>query len=162
MAKKAGRKSKYDELKVAEKLDSVKGWAKHGGAKAVAKMLGVSNATVSGWKGKYPEFSAALAVAEKEANGQLLATAFDLATGYEREVNEVIKIRKTGYDDRGNKVTVEEEKVVTYSKYFPPSPQMTQFMLQNRFRDEYQKSPEPESADETNITVVANVPRAEM
>lgn len=154
--------SKYDALKVGEKLDAVTGWAKHGGQSAVAKMLGVSVGSITSWKGKHPEFAEALRKAEKEANGELLNTAFDLATGYEREVNEVIKVRKTVIDERGNKVTVDEEKVVRYKKYFPPSPQMAQFMLMNRFPEAYRKAPEPADADETKITVVSALPRAEM
>lgn len=147
---RTGRKSKYETLHIAEKLESVRGWAKHGGKKAVADTLHVSVNTVSAWQAKYTEFREALKTGEVEANGELLASAFDLGTGYYREVTEVIKVRTAVPDASGRMVTKEEEKLVKYEKYFPPDPRMLQFLLMNRMKADYRKAPEPEQDPNAN------------
>lgn len=149
---KRGAKTKYETLRVAEKLDSVRGWAMHGGYETVAEALGVAKSTVSAWAGKYPEFKAAIARGKIESNGEILVSAFDQARGYKRTVVEPIKLRKQTVDPRSGKILVNEEvQLVKYEKYFPPDPRMTQFMATNRFRAEYQKTPEPpeEKTDRT-------------
>lgn len=162
MKKGGTRAGKYEQMRIAEKLDAVRGWAMHGGQNAVAKMLGVSCASVSNWKGRYPEFAEALKDGEQEANGKLLHSAFSMAFGYEREVTELLKTKRSYTDAFGNKVTEEEAHEVRYMKYFPPSPQMAIFMLENRMRNDYTAKPEPEEKDETNITIVTQVPRSGM
>jgi len=149
---KRGQKPKYELLKVAEKLDSVRGWAMHGGKSAVAKALGVGVSTVCLWTGKYPEFAEAVARGVTESNGEILNSAFDQARGYYREVTELVKVRKQRIDDYTGRVLVDEEyEEHTYMKFFPPDPRMTQFMATNRLRDEYKKNPPDEERGGTVI-----------
>lgn len=150
--KKRGAKTKYETLRVAEKLDSVRGWAMHGGYEAVADALGVAKSTVSAWTGKYPEFKDAMSRGKVESDGEILVSAFDQARGYFRTVKEPIKLRKQTVDTVSGKILVNEEvQIVEYEKFFPADPRMTQFMTTNRFRAEYQKTPEPpeEKVDRT-------------
>lgn len=156
---KSGAKSKYVTLKVAEKLDTVRGWAMHGGKAAVAEALGVAKSTVSGWAGKYPEFAEAVAKGIKESNGEILNSAFDQSRGYYREVTELIKVRKQRVDPiTGKLLTDEEVEEHTYLKYFPPDPRMTQFMVTNRLPEEYRKAPTPKEEGENKFEFYFNTP----
>ena len=124
----------------------------HGGQTAVAEALGVGKSTITAWVGKYPEFAKAVADGKTESNGRVLESAVDQAIGYYREVTELVKIRKQRVDEITGKTLVDEvTELRTYTKYFPPDPRMTQFVISNRFPKEYQKSPEPpeEKVDRT-------------
>lgn len=156
----AGRKSKYDELRVAEQLESVRGWSLHGGKSAVARALGVAVSTIGLWESRYPDFAEALKKGEVQSKGELLVSAFDMARGYEREVTEVIKVKAQRFDEKSGRVlTDEKEQLVRYKKFFPPDPRMNQFLLSNRMRSDYQLRPEPEE-HEGNITIIHEVDRS--
>lgn len=148
--KKSGRKSKYVEMGISQKLKSIEGWARQGSTQAeIADMLGVSEATLYRWKGQFWEFCEALRVGAREATGEILNSAFRQSTGYREMVSECIKQKKIAYvkdekgkevmlkDARGNPVLEDVEKIVEYEKYFPPDAKMTQFMLLNRLSEDY-------------------------
>ena len=154
-----GRKSKYDDLRVAEQLESVRGWALHGGKSAVARALGVVPSTIGLWEKQHADFAEAVKKGETQGKGELLVTAFDLARGYEHEVTEIVKIKRQRVDERSGRIlTEEEEKLVKYNKYFPPDPRMNQFLLTNKLRQDYQARPEPED-ESGSVTVVHQVDR---
>lgn len=162
--KKTGRKSKYVEMGISQKLKSIEGWARQGSTQGeIAEMLGVSEATLYRWKGQFWEFREALRVGAREATGEILNSAFRQATGYREMVSECIKQKKIAYvkdekgrkvmlkDSRGNPVLEDVEKIIEYEKYFPPDAKMTQFMLLNRFPEGYKHKPEAEGEKETII-----------
>jgi len=162
MKNKGGRPSKYEELNVAEKLDAVRGWAKIGGLQQVADGLDVSLGTVRNWKGRYEEFRNAVKLGRKDANGTINATLFEMSTGYEREVTEPMKIKKSVTDEFGKRTAVDSVELVTYKKYFPPSPQVIIFMARQRMPELYKQEPVAEEEDGSRITVVSSVPRSGM
>lgn len=129
----------------------------HGGQTAVAAALGVGKATITAWVGKYPEFAAAVKQGKIESNGRVLESAFDQAVGYYREVTELVKVRDQ-HTENGRMITTEHVVEKTYTKYFPPDPRMTQFVLMNRFRSEYQKNP-PDEEEKGTIIVQHEVER---
>jgi transposase len=57
-------------------------------------MLGVSEATLYRWKGSYPEFREALRVGAREANGEVLNSAFQQSVGYYALQREAMKLKK--------------------------------------------------------------------
>lgn len=164
-AKKRGRGSKYNEFGISQKLKSIEGWARHGSTLAeIAQMLGVSEATLYRWKGSYPEFCEALRVGAREADGEILNSAFRQAVGYREPVTEIQKLKKIAYrpsenedgtegppeivrDAKGNPVLEDYAEAVTYEKYFEPDPKMTIFMLSNRLKEHYQIKVESDGTD---------------
>lgn len=156
---KAGRKPKYEELRIAERLDSIRGWARHGSTrKEIAEMLGVAESTLFSWMGQYPEFAEAIRTGAHEANGEILNAAFKQAVGYRERVAEIVKVKHQRYDPVAKRVlTDEEEKIVEYDKYFEPNPMITRFMLINRLPAAYKAQPADD--DKSTVVVVHNVPR---
>lgn len=156
---KAGRKPKYEELRIAERLDSIRGWSRHGSTrKEIAEMLGVAESTLFSWMGQYPEFAEAIRAGAHEANGEILNAAFKQAVGYRERVAEIVKVKHQRYDPVAKRVlTDEEEKIVEYDKYFEPNPMITRFMLINRLPSDYKAQPADD--DKTTVVVVHNVPR---
>lgn len=152
----------YCQLKIADKLDSISGWAKHGLSEAqIAKQLGVGRSTLSGWKGKHQEFALALGKGRIEADGELLNSAFEQSIGYYKVVEELVKVKTQRYDQMTGRVLVDEDyELKRYTKYFPPNPLMTRFMLTNRLPKEYALNPDVD--ENGDIIVNAVVPRARM
>lgn len=150
------KKTRYEELGIAEKLDSIRGWALHGGKKAVAQHLGIAQSTLAAWIGRYPDLAEAVKKGVDESNGELLTSAFDMARGYERDVQEVVKVKIQRIDPETGKILTEERaELVELKRFFPPDPRMNQFLLANRLRADYRKSPEPEqSADDKVVRLV--------
>lgn len=152
--KKRGRVSKYDQMRISQKLASIEGWARQGATdKEIAEMLGISPATLYRWKGQYCDFREALRTGAREANGEILNSAFRQATGFYEIQREIVKLKKVAYteeecgireivrDARGNAVHEEVAEVVEYDKYFPPDARMTMFMLLNRLAEAYKQKP---------------------
>lgn len=154
--------NKYEELKIAERLESIKGWAKEGTTeKEFAEKLGVSRQTVSAWKHKYPEFAEAVKTGADEANGEILNSAFRQACGYTAAVREIVKVKKERIDPMTGRLIREEKlEVVEYEKYFEPNSQMTRFMLMNRLPGKYKNK--PAAADDGTIIVTHFIPSGDM
>lgn len=136
---KGGRKPLWDELRMADRLETVEGWARQGAKdKDIWEMLKISETLFYDWKKKKPEFAEALRAGAHESNGEILCSAFKQARGYFEMVTEAIKVRRDRFDAESGKVLVcDGVEIVTYNKYFEPDPRMTQFMLTNRLAEEY-------------------------
>lgn len=157
---KAGRKPKYEELRISERLDSVRGWARHGSTrKEIAEMLGVAESTLFSWMGQYPEFAEAIRTGAREADGEILNAAFRQAVGYKVQVTEVVKVKRQRIDPQTGRILTEEQaEKVEYEKYFEPNPMITRFMLINRLSSDYKAQP---TDDGGNTVVLHCVPRGE-
>lgn len=154
--------SRYDKEHIADKLDSIRGWAKNGAAdKDIAAQLGISRSTLCDWKNRYSEFAEALKVGKQQATGEILNAAFLQAVGFERDVTEPVKVKRQLYDRQSEKILTEEHvEMVTYTKYFPPVPLMTRFMLINKLPNEYSAAPDTDDAS-AGIVITHSVPRGE-
>lgn len=149
-----GKESKYIKANIAERLESIRGWAQHGVTKeGIAKQLGISRSTLSVWEKTYPEFAEALKTGKLQADGEILNAAFKQAIGYKTKVREPVKVKKQVYEPNTKRIiTSEEVEIVEYEKYFPPVPLMTRFMLINRLPNDYKAVPEEQGSGETVIT----------
>lgn len=156
---KGGKPSKYEALRIADRLDSIRGWARHGSTMSeIAEMLGVAESTFYAWKGKYPEFAEAIRVPAQEANGEILNSAFRQAVGYRETVQEVIKVKREFVDPTTGRILRQEvPEVVEYEKYFEPVPLMTRFMMINRLAKDYKAAPVAD--EEKNTVLLHHVPR---
>ncbi|MDR0931370.1 MAG: hypothetical protein LBM38_06515 [Clostridiales bacterium] len=127
--------AKYEELNIANKLKAIAGWAKNGASKAdIAQKLGVSVRQVTMWEKSHDDFAMALRNNSEVADGELLATAFDCATGYYVEEEDAIKVKS--YEEvAGKAMAVEKVKKVKVKKYIPPNNTMAMFMLKSRFSE---------------------------
>lgn len=136
---KGGRKPLWDEMYMADRLETVEGWARQGAKdKDIWEMLKISETLFYDWKKKKPEFAEALRAGAHESNGEILCSAFKQSTGYVARVVEPIKVRRETIDPATKKILTNEEVVMAeYDKYFEPDPRMTQFMLTNRLAEDY-------------------------
>lgn len=151
---------KYAALRIAERLESIRGWAMHGSTMAeIAKMLGVAESTVYKWKNEHGEFAEAIKKGAQEADGEILNAAFRQAVGYVQHVIEPIKVKKQRWDERAMRVLTDEEVVMTeYDKTIPPDANMTRFMLTNRLSADYKTKPTDDDAL-GSVTLIHQVPR---
>lgn len=150
----AKKQRKYETLRIAERLESIKGWAMHGSTIAeIARMLGVAESTVYKWKNEHGEFAEAIKKGAQEADGEILNAAFRQAVGYVQHVIEPIKVKKQRWDERAMRVLTDEEVVMTeYDKTIPPDANMTRFMLTNRMPEFYRMKQELEAKGNVSLT----------
>ena len=154
--------NKYETLKIAERLESISGWAKEGLTdEELAEKLGIARQTIYVWKGKYPEFAEAIKTGATEANGEILNSAFRQACGYTTKVKEIVKTKVERIDPQTGRLIREEKvEVVEVDKYFEPNPQMTKFMLMNRLPEKYKDK--PVAAEDKTIVVTHFIPDGDM
>ena len=137
------RPSKWNELDMLSKLDSVAGWAKNGSTnEEIAKMLGISCKLFYEWQNKYSEFREAIKKGKDISNGELLNSAFTQATGFRFTEQQGFKVKdyKTVTDPQtghSKLVQIERVVVVEVEKYCPPNATMSIFMLKNRLPEQY-------------------------
>lgn len=160
------RPSKWDELDMPSKLESITGWAKQGSTnEEMAKMLGVSLAVLYEWKKKYPEFKEAIKKGQMVADGELLNSAFQQSTGFKYREQQGFKVKAwesildpaTGIEKL---VQVEHVEVVEVEKFCPPNPTMNIFMLKNRLPDQYKDKREHELTGKDGGPLVISIESA--
>ncbi len=117
----AGRKPKWKELDMDNKLTLIEGWARNGATdKEIYEKLGISHDLYYRWKREKPEFYEAQKAGREIADLEVEAASFKAATGYEyTEVKEI--------EGADGKKRIEET-----TKYYPPNPTMAIFWLKNR------------------------------
>jgi hypothetical protein len=124
--KKTGRPSKYNESipKQAEKL------AKFGATdKDLADFFEVAESTINLWKEEHPEFSESLKRGKDLADGQVIKSLYQRATGYEHPDVDIRTVSVGG----GISQIVETEIV----KRYPPDTTAAIFWLKNRRPQEW-------------------------
>jgi len=160
---KRGRKCLYDTLHIREKLEAIRGWCKQGSTDAeIMQMIGISHDTFYTWKKTRSEFSDAIRKGKEISNGELLNSAFRLATGFTVPTTVVVKLKKPvliGGEPvfidglplmvdgkvvmRGGKLAYEEiAEEIPSTEYIPPNPSMGIFMVKNRMPKEYKDKQE--------------------
>jgi len=98
----------------------------------LAHAFGVSLATLKNWKGRHPDFLAALK-AKAEADGNVVVSLYRRAMGYSHEAVKIFADPKTG-----------REKIVTYTERYPPDTTACIFWLKNRQREQWRDRQEHE------------------
>lgn len=151
MAKK-GRKSRWDELKMWERLETVEGWARQGATdEEIIAVLKVGRSTFYQWKTDHPEFAKALSAGKEIANGEILLSAYKQSVGYTVTEQITQKCKKQRWDAEAKKVLTDEVlEVVDVNKYIAPDGRIIMFMLTNRLPQDYRaKRDEPIDKDVT-------------
>lgn len=147
---KIGRKALWDELDMASRLDSIRGWALEGSTdEEIYTMLGVSKDTFYKWKNEKPEFKEAIKHGKDHSNGLILNSAYKQTQGYYVTVTEPMKVK----DQYGG----EYIEMVTYDKFIPANNTMTLFMLKNRLPHKYKDKQQIEHEGTVNITFVEDL-----
>lgn len=96
----------------------------------IAKVWGVSERTIAGWKTAHPEFLQAIARAREIADGDIAASLYERAKGYSHP--EVL-------------VHVHQGKVIKtkVTKHYPPDVQAISLFLRNRHPALWRAQPDP-------------------
>ena len=147
-------------------------WARQGATeKEIAKNLGVSYSSFMSYlaKGKngeadFSEFSDTLARACADANNDVEAALYRLATGYTVPVKKPIKVRRIEYDESGRKIREYEEVVLALEeKHVEPDVRAQMFWLTNRSRDRWEHRPisirSPDTGEETGVVFISTAPQ---
>jgi hypothetical protein len=109
----------------------------------IAEFFGVSPAAVTAWKKNHPDFKEALERGRLAMGAQLAGTAFKLATGKYKHVNErLVFDKKTG-----------ELKTVDFGGTLPPDRQMLTLLLHKKFPDAFPEKQEISLAASAGIGV---------
>jgi transcriptional regulator with XRE-family HTH domain len=87
----------------------------------IAEKMGIAESTLTLWKKNYPEFSASIHAGKEALNDNVEKSLYELATGYEKEVERVTK----------------DGDIVTVKEYYPPQTRACEFYLMNRRRKEW-------------------------
>ncbi len=133
MAKKAGRKGKYEYWISPDGLLLIKGWARDGlSDKEIADKMHATSSTFYEWKKKFPEFSEALKKGREPVDVILEDTAFERATQW-RTVKEVTRALQFNRESGKKELVVIKE----VEKKVPPDSTLLIFLMKNRMKDKY-------------------------
>jgi hypothetical protein len=92
----------------------------------IAALIGVNRCTITAWKKTYPVFATMFKIERKSAVPELLRHAYEQATGYYKEVEQV--------DGQG--------RIVKVKQWFPGNANLVQFFLKNwdqaSYRDKWE------------------------
>jgi transposase-like protein len=117
---KRGRKDKWYQLEMDEKLILVEGWARDGLTdEQIAEKLGISHNLFYKWKREKDEFREALKKGKEAVDREVENALLKAALGYEYEEETVTN----------------KGEVVTVRKYQPPNTTAAIFWLKNRKPD---------------------------
>ena len=87
----------------------------------IAEKMGISKATMTNWKKKYPEFLASIEAGKKAVDDTAERSLYSLVTGFEREVQRLTK----------------DGELITVTEYYPPQVRACEFWLMNRRRKDW-------------------------
>ena len=150
-------KSKY-ETHVLPKLALVEAWARDGLVEAqIAHNLGLAVSTMNVYKGKYKEFSEALARGKEVVDIEVENDLLKKCHGYTTKVAKTFKVKTVDYDpDTGRRIREREELVTGYDEvHVPADTTAIMFWLANRMRGKWQYKPqEDQDPDKDNSGVV--------
>lgn len=145
-------RSKY-ETNVKPRFDEIKDWARSGMIEVdMAKQLGISEATFSNYKNRYPELLKLLQETKAVADGKVKNALFERAIGGIRHVRKIFKCKTVVYDpDTGKKIReVEELQSALEEIYIPPETAAICFWLKNRCSSEWRDKQEIEVSGQLN------------
>ena len=157
---------KWDVMRMDDRLDSLRGWAKQGATDAdLLRIINggrgpdegtdddptISYRTFYEWKKKRKKFADAISAGKDIANGELLCAAFNRSTGYYITDHVTVKCKKQRVDElTGKTLTDEVLETVAVQKFIEPDPRMIMYMIGNRMPREY-KAKRDEQPDATVV-----------
>lgn len=132
MAKKAGRKGKYEYWISPDGLLLIEGWARDGLSKEqIARNIGCSRDTLNEWEKKFPDISDALKKGREVVIREVENALIKRAKGYD--------IEETTEELRFNRGTGQSELIVTkrIKKHVAPDTGAAAFVLKNYAPDKW-------------------------
>lgn len=133
--KKTGSPSQYAN-KVKPYLDKIAQYIRCGVTEGqICEFYGVGKTQWAQYKKDNPELTAILCKAKTELKTNLVNKAYEVAVGYVYEETTTVE-----YKDKEGKVT--GYKTTTHKKYAKADAGMLEFLLINRFSDEFARDPQ--------------------
>lgn len=133
--KKRGAKSQY-ENKVKPYLEDIARYTRCGVTEGqLCSYYDVSKTQWAEYKHKFPELTETLKKAKEQFKTELVNTAYKVANGY-----EYIEIKTVEEKDPSGTIT--GTITTTQKRYAKPDPAMIQFLLINRFFDDFARDPQ--------------------
>ena len=133
------RKNKYD-THILPNLEAIAAYARCGVPdETIARKLKVSPTSFKTYKKKYPALGEVLKTSKELADKEIENRAYHMAHVFYVTVKKPIKRRIREYSKDTGKC-LREEEVIDYAddeQYISPNPQMLQFWLCNRNKDEW-------------------------
>jgi len=133
------RKNKY-LTHVLPNLEAIAAYARSGVPDdIIAKKLKVSISSFRSYKKQYPALADVLKTSKELADKEIENKAYHMAHGFYVTVKKPIKRRIREYSKESGKC-IREEEVIDYAddeQYISPNPQILQFWLCNRNKDEW-------------------------
>lgn len=132
-----GRRDKQAEWHSEEKLLLLTNWARKGLTdEDISKNIGISRSTLSEWKKRYSDISAALNTGAREADAVVENSLFEQTIGKVVTLKRPQKLREKTYDEQGKLVSESERvEMVDFQEYVPANVTATIFWLKNRLPD---------------------------
>lgn len=132
MAKKAGRKGKYEYWISPDGLLLIEGWARDGlSEEQIARNMGCAYSTFRAWRDKYPALSAVLKKGREVVVRELENALIKRAKGYE--------VEETTEELKWNQATRKQELMITKrtTKHIAPDTGALAFALKNYAPDKW-------------------------
>lgn len=133
--KKRGVPSEYP-TKILPYLSDIKKYARCGVTEGqLAEYYGVGKTSWAKYKKENPEFAETLSEAKREFKTDLCNKSYEVAMGYEYEETTTVTLKDTKGNVTGTKTTV-------HKRFAKADAGMLQFLLINRFSDEFARDPQ--------------------
>ncbi|WP_195397856.1 helix-turn-helix domain-containing protein [Holdemania sp. 1001302B_160321_E10] len=139
-------RGKY-ETHVKPKLDLIAQWARDGAIERdIAKKLGVSESTFSGYKKEHPELMETLTVNKEVADARVESALYKRAIGYE-------------YTETSKEVGPDGVKIKTTTKQVAPDVTAQIYWLKNRRPDRWKDKQDISIEGALKVEIINDIPK---
>lgn len=154
-------RGKY-ETHVKPKLDLIAQWARDGAIERdIAKKLGVSESTFSGYKKEHPEVMETLTVNKEVADARVESALYKRAIGYTVKVEKAFKCKHITYDPETGKKIAEDEELETIEEdqHIPADVTAQIFWLKNRKPDRWKDKQDISIEGASKVEIINDIPK---
>ena len=154
-------RGKY-ETHVKPKLDLIAQWARDGAIERdIAKKLGVSESTFSGYKKEHEELMQTLTVNKEVADARVESALYKRAIGYTEKVEKAFKCKHITYDPATGKKIAEDETLETIEEdqHIPADVTAQIFWLKNRKPDHWKDKQDISIEGASKVEIINDIPK---